>query len=396
MTTPRRSSRFRVAGRVAAWTVAALILASALLAVAPPTSYRHFQARVVASEGSAWVLLAGVLLVIAARASGAGLGVAALGLLSAAVASVPVARALPVGLALPGQFDRAFGVPGPLPAAGGVARPAPLVLSDLWLGLGLPDVAPTTFAYQDVDGAELLLDVLKPPGPGPWPGVVVVHGGAWRGGTRTEFGGLSRYLVDRGFVVASLDYRLAPRWPYPAAAEDVAAGVEALKAHAGDIGLDATRLVLLGRSAGGQLALLAGYTARDPSIRGVVSFYAPTDLVYGYEHPADPRVFDSTGVLVDYIGGHLIAKQGQYRAASPIAYVSRATPPTLLIHGTPDELVDKEQSRRLARRLAAAGVAHLLIELPWASHGCDYFLRGPCGQISTYAVEGFLRRVMQR
>ncbi|MEW5980756.1 MAG: alpha/beta hydrolase [Acidobacteriota bacterium] len=395
MTRGRLSPGVRVAVRVAAWALAATMLVSAWLAVAPATSYRHFQARVVASEGSAWVALAGVLLVVGTRATRLGTGIAAIGLLSAATASVPLARALPVAASVPAQFDRVFGPPGPLPAAGGVPRSAPLVLVDLWRGLDLPDVTPTTFAYREVDGAELAMDVLRPSGSGPWPGIVVVHGGSWSGGARTEFSGLSRYLVDRGFIVASMDYRLAPRWSYPAAAEDVMTAIEALKENARDIGLDATRLVLLGRSAGGQLALLAAYTANDPAIRGVVSFYAPSDLVYGYEHPADPRVFDSTRVLTTYIGGHLIAKRDQYRAASPVAYVDQSTPPTLLIHGTPDELVDKEQSRRLDRRLADAGVPHLLVELPWASHGCDYFLRGPCGQISTYAVERFLRSVLR-
>ena len=224
--------------------------------------------------------------------------------------------------------------------------------------------------------------------------MLVIHGGGWSGGARSEFSGLSRYLAARGYVVASLDYRLAPRWPYPAAPDDVAAAIAALKAHAPDIRLDVARLVLLGRSAGAQLALLAGYTSHDPAVRGVVAFYGPTDLAYGYEHPAPIKVFDSNAALERFLGGSLAERTQTYHDASPYAFVSAGTPPTLMIHGEVDELVEIEQSRRLERRLTELKVPHLLVELPWASHGCDYFLRGPCGQISTFAVEEFLARIL--
>jgi acetyl esterase/lipase len=275
------------------------------------------------------------------------------------------------------------------------SRRAPLVFRDLVGGVGLPDLVPRTIVYATVDRRELLMDVFTPPqsGRAAAPGIIVVHGGGWRGGARTEFSGLSRHLAGLGYVVASVDYRLAPASPFPAARDDVTAAVAALKTHAPALGLDPGRLALIGRSAGGQLALLAAYTMHDPAVKGVVSFYGPTDLVYGYEHPADPKVFDSTSALVAYLGGRLHDHRAAYRAASPIEYVGGATPPTLVIHGAPDELVEAEQSRRLDRRLSEAGVAHLLLDLPWASHGCDYLLRGPCGQISTYAIERFLAEV---
>ncbi len=275
-------------------------------------------------------------------------------------------------------------------------RLAPLVLWDLYRGLTLSSPAPRTLVYQRIDDADLWMDVYRPVSDTPAPGVLVIHGGAWRGGQRQEFSGLSRYLVERGYVVASIDYRLAPKWTFPAQRDDVTAAVAALGAHAMEIGLDPTRLVLIGRSAGAHLALLAAYTLHNPAVRGVVSFYGPPDLTYGYEHPADPRVFDSTASLVRFLGARLEDRPSVYQAASPIEFVGRSTPPTLMIHGEPDELVSIEQSRRLDRRLAEDGVPHLLVELPWASHGCDYFLRGPCGQLSTFAVERFLERVMVR
>ena len=100
------------------------------------------------------------------------------------------------------------------------------VLADLVRGMGLEDRAPVTLVYKVVDHTEMVMDVYMPSGAGPAPGVLVIHGGGWSGGTRSEFSGLSRYLATRGYVVASLDYRLAPRWPYPAARDDAPMDVQ--------------------------------------------------------------------------------------------------------------------------------------------------------------------------
>ena len=371
------------------------VFGSALLAVMPPQSYRLFQARLIASEGSAWVWLAAFLALTTARPGRRGAIVALMAIISMALTTLPVLRASASSTTLGDAFGRAF---GPLPVRGPAAssRRSPVVLADLFGGLGLPEMQPRTMVYATIDGQELLLDILTPPGayrPSA-PGVLMIHGGGWSGGARTEFGGLGRYLASRGYVVISMDYRLAPAWRFPAARDDVAVAVQTIEARAAEFGLDAQRLVLLGRSAGGQLALLHAYAAHDPAIRGVVSFYGPTDLVYGYEHPADPKIYDSTAALTRYIGGPLADQMPAYRAASPIEFARAQSPPTLLVHGVPDELVEVEQSRRLNRRLAELGVKHLLVELPWASHGCDVFLRGPCGQVSTFAVEQFLARVL--
>jgi dipeptidyl aminopeptidase/acylaminoacyl peptidase len=104
-------------------------------------------------------------------------------------------------------------------------------------------------------------------------------------------------------------------------------------------------------------------------------------------------VHDSRGVLAAYLGGSLDEARDTYRAASPITWAADAVP-TLLIHGGRDELVSIEHSRRLSAALAAADRSHTFIALPWATHGCDFIFRGPCGQISRMAVERFLRSVL--
>jgi len=172
----------------------------------------------------------------------------------------------------------------------------------------------------------------------------MIHGGSWSGGTREDLPDLNAYLAARGYAVAAISYRFAPKYPHPAASQDVHASIEFLKTNAAKLGLDSTRVVLIGRSAGAQLALLAAYTENDPGIRGAVGFYAPSDQLYGYEHPANPRVINSTRTLEDFLGGNPQTARAAYVFSSPINFVGPATVPSLLIHGTMDELVFVKQS----------------------------------------------------
>ena len=167
-----------------------------------------------------------------------------------------------------------------------------------------------------------------------------------------------------------------------------------MKVYGAEFGLDSSRIALLGRSAGGQLALLAAYTAGDPAIRGVISIYGPTDFEFGYEHPAPSGLFDTRAALTTYLGGTPSTAADAYFAASPINFVSHSSPPTLLIHGMRDPIVSPDASERLDAKLKEAGVKSLFVRLPWATHGCDRSFGGPCGQIATYAVERFLDSVM--
>jgi acetyl esterase/lipase len=284
-------------------------------------------------------------------------------------------------------------VPRSLPEA--PPRSAPLVSVDLFGGVASPDVSVRTMVYVTRNGQSLAMDLYQPSSTAQAPGVIVVHGGSWQHGDRAELAALNRYLAARGYVVASVSYRFAPRWLFPAARDDVRDAVAFLKAHASEYGLDPRRLVLLGRSAGGQIALSLAYAASDPDIRGVAVFYAPTDMTYSYEHPSNPLVLDSVGVLEAYLGGNPSQVPTTYEAASPIGFVSPHTVPTLLIHGGRDELVFPAQSERLAARLAQAQRPHYFLRLPWATHGCDAHFSGPSGQISTYVIERFLSSVTQ-
>jgi acetyl esterase/lipase len=328
-----------------------------------------------------------------------GLAGAVLCLAASVLALTPLPRALKIAHHLPAQLEKAFGVGVPRVAPDATARPAPLILSQLFTGVTSPAVRQSSVIYSKVGEQELRLDLYQAGNQsdrsGTVPGLLVVHGGGWQSGDSAQLSDLNVYLAARGYVVAAVNYRLAPKWKFPAALEDVRRAIAYLKDHAQEFHLDPQRLALLGRSAGGQLALLTAYTAHDPAIRGAIAFYTPPDLRYSYTFPANPAVLDSRGLLRAYLGGDADNFPTTYLAASPFYAVSPETPPTLLIHGGRDELVSPEQSERLAIRLAMAGRPQYLLVLPWATHGCDANFSGPCGQLSTYAVERFLAAVMK-
>lgn len=262
--------------------------------------------------------------------------------------------------------------------------------------------------YVVRDGKPLQLDVYRrdqmlPPAPL----VIAIHGGSWRSGNRWDLPALNYYLASRGYVVATPSYRFAPEFPHPASSQDIDAAISFLKANPAQLGIDSTRIVLLGRSAGAQLALMAAYTRGDSAIRGVVDFYGPTDQKWGWDNPADSRVYNSTETLRAFLRGDPATVPEAYRTSSPLNFVGPRTPPTLIIHGRLDPLVSVKQSVRLDSALRSVflpkhlGIAsvpdiryrQLFIELPWGTHGCDYIFIGPCGQISTYAIERFVAAV---
>jgi acetyl esterase/lipase len=270
-----------------------------------------------------------------------------------------------------------------------------LVAREVLLGIRSPKVRKSRIRYATSGSQRLDLDLYHAASAsGCAPCVIVIHGGSWNSGDSSQIPGLNSYLAARGYHVAAINYRLAPQHRFPAARDDLLAAIGYLKANAAELAIDAQRFVLLGRSAGAQLALLVAYTANDPAIRGAVGFYGPADLAYGYLHPAKKAIIDSVGVIEAYLGSSLDSAPEIYAAASPLSQAHSGCPPTLLIHGGRDNLVSPVQSERLAARLAAVGCPHLLLRLPWATHGCDVNFSGPSGQISTFAIERFLAAVV--
>ena len=144
--------------------------------------------------------------------------------------------------------------------------------------------------YRQAGDRTLELDLdRREAAPEPRPIVVAVHGGSWQRGDSSQLPAINRCLAARGYGVAAINDRLAPQHVFPAARDDVVAAVRYLQSHAAELGLDADRVVLLGRSAGGQLALSAAYGMADPAVRGVVALYAPSDMNWSWENAGRTR-----------------------------------------------------------------------------------------------------------
>lgn len=303
----------------------------------------------------------------------------------------PFAQASRISKQLPQELSSRWGNIPPRERAGAPARTVPLSFLDGLRGIYSPGVQRLSVDYTAQNGQTLHMDVYRPLDfDQPMPGVLVIHGGGWDSGDRRDLTALNRYLAARGYLVASIEYRLAPNWRFPAARDDVFSAIGHLKAHAKDLGLNPDALVLLGRSAGGQIALSTAYLGREYGIRGVIAFYSPNDLEFAYEIKTNPLILDSQKLISDYIGGPPDSHRALYHDASPINFVDAHTLPTLLIHGERDELVWVVHSQRLSEKLAEARCPYYFLSMPWATHGCDANLSGPCGQLSTYTIERFL------
>ncbi|WP_460678669.1 alpha/beta hydrolase fold domain-containing protein [Mucilaginibacter koreensis] len=250
-----------------------------------------------------------------------------------------------------------------------------------------------TFTYTKNSDTSLTLDYYQSSIQGKRPCVIVIHGGSWSGGDSQQLPELNSVLAKAGYRVASINYRLSPKYRYPSPLEDTRLAIRYLKRHCEELAIDTNQLVLLGRSAGGQIALMAAYQSPDTGIKGIIDFYGPADMVWGYSAPANPLVFDSNKIMERYLGGTYAQVPQQYRNSSPLEFVNAHTVPTLIIHGENDVLVAYEHSQRLNAKLQQYGIKHYFLTLPWATHGFDYNLRGPGGQLSTYAVLRFLEAV---
>jgi acetyl esterase/lipase len=300
---------------------------------------------------------------------------------------LPVIQAYARGAKL-GEFNKAF------PAAT-MERPLelPFSLIKQFSGIGIQEIKPAIYTYKKTPGRDLNIDFYPASRSGRRPCVVVIHGGSWSSGDSKQLPALNSYLANRGMHVAAINYRLAPAYRFPAPVEDTKEALAYLKAHADSLHIDTANFVLLGRSAGAQIALLAAYTFNDPCMKGVVSFYGPADMAWGATIKTNKLVLDVDKVFSEYLGGLIAEVPKVYEESSACHFVAPQSPPTLLIHGPNDALVSYNHSIRLEKTLNEKGVRHYFLNLPWATHGCDYNINGPSGQLSTYAVERFINSV---
>lgn len=246
------------------------------------------------------------------------------------------------------------------------------------------DAAPTgkittgeDLVYTRVGDSELKLDIASPAGgEGPFPGVIVIHGGAWRGGNKKDVRLVLAEFARRGYVAVSPQYRFCPKEPFPAQVYDVKAAVRWMRSHAKDYKLDPDHIGATGFSAGGHLALMLGVTGPKDGLEGDVPSDAPSSrvqAVVNYFGPTDLSAADiptvSKPLVRDFLGGTAEEKPRDAKRASPLTYVTKDDPPTLTFQGTKDPLVPHTQAVLLADAQSSAGVTGRVELLVGAGHG---------------------------
>jgi len=307
---------------------------------------------------------------------------------AAVVLFVPLAEAWRQARHLPEELRTVF---GKTPET----APAPYHPVSLWFGTWRRNMEPERMEYfHDGEGSQSL-ELFRAQKKSPAPCVVVIHAGSWEKESENEFPDYSTWWAIRGYAVAAIQYRLAPQHAWPAQLEDVKQALNFLKANAERLGVDPTKFILLGRSAGGQIAAACVSGLRDPAVCGCVALYGPMDLAFAHRFARDTDVLDSFRLLHGYLGGDPVKAAATYLSGSAYLTARAQSCPMLLLHGSRDILVWNLQSRRMAARLRTLGVRHYLLEPPLAVHGFDWAYDGANGQLARYAMDVFMDAVTQ-
>ncbi len=245
-------------------------------------------------------------------------------------------------------------------------------------------------------GIGIRMDAHVPPGNGSFPTVILVHGGGWTGGDKAGkiVEPLFRPLTEGGFAWFSINYRLAPEFPYTAAVEDVESSVRFLKRHAKEYKVDPERIALMGESAGGHLVNLVG--ARNTAgVAAVVCFYGPIDLIE-WSKRFDDKPLPKSVQSAFQIEARDDAGLARIREASPATYLSRKTPPFLVIHGTKDDAVAYSQATLTVELFTKIGVPCELITIQDGVHGVMNWEKDPKFQTYKPAMIAWLHKTLDR
>jgi acetyl esterase/lipase len=219
----------------------------------------------------------------------------------------------------------------------------------------------------------LLADVYMPEGEGPFPAVLVVHGGAWRSGDKNQLFFVAGRLVRAGYTCVAINYRLAPEHKFPAQVEDCKAAVRWMREHAAQYKIDPNRIAGWGYSAGAHLVSMLGTTDKSHGLEGpTATADSPStrlQAVVAGGTPCDFRTMPELGDgLAFWLGARRSEKPEVYKQASPMVYVSDDDPPFFFYHAVNDELVPLESAQAMQAALEQAGVAAELYEIEKGNH----------------------------
>lgn len=265
--------------------------------------------------------------------------------------------------------------------------------------LGKPEVpapAPLTTDYdveQDVlftpehAPHPLLADVYVPRGEGPWPGVLLIHGGGWEQGDREQVASIAKRLARRGFVTFNTTYRFAPQHQFPAQLEDVQQALRYMHTHAPRWRLRPDRIGAFGYSAGAHLAALLGTLSpgdalfAEPRVAAVVAGGTPSDL----------SKFEGGRLVPQFLGTTFQETPDAFRRASPVHYISPDDPPFFIYHGGHDLLVPLDHGEDLHTALLQAGVRSELFVLRGRGHITAFLTDGAAFEAAAAFLDRELR-----
>jgi acetyl esterase/lipase len=270
-------------------------------------------------------------------------------------------------------------------------RSQPLIISDIWGGIATPEIrVDRSIPFATPDGIPLSLNIYRPLQVGTYPAIISIYGGAWQRGNPNSDEAFNRYIAAQGYVVWAISYRHAPAYHFPAQIDDVRSALAYIQIHANQYETNLDRVGLIGRSAGAQLAMLAAYQDPPFPIKALVNYYGPVNLTAGYDDVPTPDPIESRTTLRAFLGGTPTEFPALYRQASPLNAVQPGLPPSLLIYGGKDHIIQSKYGKYLTQKLKSEGNQAIFIEIPWADHAFDAVFSGISNQLALYYTERFL------
>ena len=259
------------------------------------------------------------------------------------------------------------------------------------------------------------LDLLQPQKKTKMPAIVYVTGGGFINANKDNGIQLRNYLAEKGYVVASITYRVAPTAKFPQPLEDVKASIRYLRAHADQWNIDKDRIGIIGGSAGGYLSAFAGTTSgtktfdkgenlqESSKVSCAVDLYGLSDLSQvGMDYSPEVQQLHKSAGATEALwvngspvfggkDGGVLADPKATEAANPIAYIGKNSAPMLLMHGTADKVVSPGQTDLLYQALKAKGVPAERYEIPGAAHGGVYWVQDKVLQVIGDFFDRYLR-----
>ena len=241
--------------------------------------------------------------------------------------------------------------------------------------------------YKSVEDKDLKLDIYHQKNVSDTiPLIIFIHGGAWKKGNKHDYWPYLIPYAEKGYITATIQYRLTGEAKYPAQLKDVESAIVWLQENADKYHIDKNKVVLVGGSAGGHLAMLAAYSNLSLNIKGVVNLYGPSDLTTEYAR--------GTKSVQNLIGKSYQEAPELYKIASPLNYISKNIPPTLTFQGTLDDLVPYEQSDNLDKKIKEEGATSYYHKLKGWPHTMDMSVK--VNKYCQYYMDDFFKKYIPK